>query len=172
MRQEETKTEHLSRIKLQKERQKQLRATQLPQEIKERRLTESLSKIVKRSAKADAFENSLNPNEKWNKKLDQDMIRQQISRSLETEDKKQKRKKRDAEYHKLIRSGETSEEKTIRKQKDIHYHHRTRIHDEEKKSEERLEKYKEKNIKPLHLHGSYFRFLSFGKARTSYSSLY
>ena len=161
-----------SRIKLQKERQKQLRATQLPQEIKERRLTESLSKIVKRSAKADAFENSLNPNEKWNKKLDQDMIRQQISRSLETEDKKQKRKKRDAEYHKLIRSGETSEEKTIRKQKDIHYHNRTRIHDEEKKSEERLEKYKEKNIKPLHLHGSYFRFLSFGKARTSYSSLY
>ena len=75
MRQAETEAEHGSRINQQKERQNQLRLTQLPEEIKQRRLSESLGKIAKRSAKADAFESSCNPNEEWNKKLDHDMVR-------------------------------------------------------------------------------------------------
>ena len=78
------------------------------------------------------------------------------------------RKKRDSDYHRQMRSRETLEEQNIRKQKDVDYHYRKRIHEEEEKTRKRLEKLKEENIKPLCLHGSYFRFLIFGKPRTSY----
>ena len=105
-----------------------------------------MGKIAKRSAKADAFENSCNPNEEWNKKLDHDMERKQKQRCLETEAQRKQRRKKDADYHRQMRSEETSVEQNIRKQKDVDYHYRKRIHEEEEKTRKRLDKLKEENI--------------------------
>ena len=56
----------------------------------------------------------------------------------------------------------------MRKQRDIDYHYRKRIEDKERAFDDRMEAYKEKNIEPLCMHGSYYRFLCFGSPRSTY----
>ena len=53
---------------------------------------------MRRVAKSDAYQNSLQPYKDWNEKLDADMIRHQKSRALETEKTKKQRMIKDAEY--------------------------------------------------------------------------
>ena len=131
-------------------------------------MSDALNKAAKTSAKADAFENSLKPNEDWNRKLDNDMLRHRKSRANETAAQEKQRKDKDAEYQRKARSEETIREQNMRKQRDIDYHFRKRIEDKERAFDDRMEAYKEKNIEPLCMHGSYYRFLCFGSPRSTY----
>ena len=89
---------HQSRLDEQRKRQHQLRLKQTPAEVKSIQVSNASKKVLKRAAKAGAFENSYSPNEDWNKKLDTDMVRHQKSRALESDEKRKLRKEKDADY--------------------------------------------------------------------------
>ena len=117
----ETKDEHLERLAQQNLRQKALRAMETPDMVKARQESDAKNRSIKRSLKAAAFENSLNPTLDWNSKLDSDMIRHQKSRALETEEESNKRKERDVLYQRNKRNNLSDQQIKIINQKKIEY---------------------------------------------------
>ena len=99
----ETTEEHASRILKQKTKQRILRSNETPDDVRSRQVSDALNKASKTSAKADAFENSLKPNEDWNMKIDNDMLRHRKSRAIETAAQEKHRKDKDAEYQRKAR---------------------------------------------------------------------
>ena len=164
----ETKDEHLERLAQQNKRQKALRAMETPDMVKARQESDASNKSIKRSLKAAAFEDSLNPNLDWNSKLDSDMIRHQKSRALETEEESNKRKERDVMYQRNKRDNLSEQQRKIINQKKIEYGGWKRNDLKERNSEKWSEIHRQNNLLPLQKHGSYFKFLVQGDARTSF----
>ena len=157
---------------IQKQRQTQLRIKETSQEKKARQNSESENKVFKRAAKAGAFDKSYNPNKDWNSKLDADMVRQQKTRELETDQQKMLRREKDKSYQQAKRAGFSNQEKNTIRQEKIQFMRDKRREDKAIRSEEWSEIHRQKNIEILREHGSYFRFLLCGKARTHFYGQY
>ena len=171
-RSEETTDEYQSRILDQNERQKHLLSQETPVERKTRQKADSTRKIVKRAAKADAFENSFQPNKDWNAKMDADMERHTKSRAAETLEMKTHRQDKDNAYQEKKRASLSLNEQNVIKQEKAKQNRQWRIEKKEEEVKIQLEERKQKNIEPLRQHGSYARFLLFGQARKVFYGQY
>ena len=171
-RSEEMKDEYQSRILDQNERQKNLLSQETPDERKTRQKADSTRKMVKRAAKATAFENSFQPNKDWNAKMDADMERHTKSRAAETVKMKTQRKDKDNAYQENKRASLSVNEQNVLKQEKAKQNRQRRIEIKEEEVKIQLEARKQKNIEPLRQHGSYARFLLFGQARKVFYGQY
>ena len=106
-RSEEMTDEYQSRILAQNERQKRLLSQETLDEKKTRQKADTTRKVVKRAAKAAAFENSFQPNKDWNAKMDADMERHTKSRAAETVKMKTQRKDKDNAYQENKRASQS-----------------------------------------------------------------
>ena len=171
-RSEETTDEYQSRILDQNERQKHLLSHETLEERKTRQKADSARKIVKRAAKAAAFENSFQPNKDWNAKMDADMERHTKSRAAETDKMKTNRTNKDNAYQEKKRASLSLNEQNVLKQEKAKQNRQRRIEKREEEETIQQEVRKQKNIEPLRLHGSYDRFLLFRQARKVFYSRY
>ena len=167
-REEESEVEHKSRITEQNARQKSLRSKQTPKELKASQVANASAKVLKTALKAAAFENTYTPNQDWNTKLDNDLLRHEKSRSVESDEARKVRRQKDKLYQRNKRAGLSGEVKNQIKRGRIEYIRDKRTHEKEIKSEKWIEIHRQRNLEILRKYESYFRFLWFGNARTHF----